>query len=265
MKTTSDVYNQTSVLIKSLGELLQRYETVKSFNDAQEWNQDANTLVNSLEENKSDLLVVCDGLEKKLAESKQERNSKSIFQRVLSSHSDENKITEAIKQTNSIIQRVEGYIEDLSEKVEKTPTNKLQQKEIANELKALKQELTLQKREINKDLRQTRANARTKTASWTGVRSGMLGSIARNQRTSIRIEKERALVPLENQKSFIEEKLIDLERDINWVMHFDGDDQKIKNQRYEEEIIVDAARKCKYCGRTVIGAADVCPGCGASL
>jgi len=196
----------------------------------------------------------------------QERNNKSFINRVLSKRSDEEEVKKSIKQVDVEINSIDVVIDELNEMMDKTPANKSEQKEIADVIKELKKELTLLKREINENLRLTRANARHKTANWAGANPGLLGTVARYQRTSIRMEKERALVPMEHQKTFVEKKLVSLDRDLNWVMHFKGDDQGDKNQLLQEEIILDDVKRCKYCGRRVnINTEDSCLGCGAVI
>ena len=256
MKNWEDLNKRLIVLTESINELLQRHDALLSFRDAREWDHDAQALIGLLVNSKDDYIALRGEQEKLLTQLTQERNNKPFFKRVLSSQSAENQVKESIKALDSTIEEIGDTSDGIYEKMDKTPANKSEQKEIAGELKELKKELVLQKREANEQLRQTRAAARQKNASWTGVRGGVLGSVARYQRASIRMEKEESLVPIEGLRKFIERKLIAVERDINWVMHFKADDQE-KSQDGEQ------VRRCNYCGRRVEATASVCSSCGA--
>jgi len=256
IKTWEDLDKRTPILQKSINELFQKHTALQSFRDAREWDNDSYAIIDLLQNFKNDWNVYRKEQENILEQLYQERKNRSFINKVLSTRSDENEVKKSIKQVDVEIASIDGIIEKLNVMMDKTPANKSEQKEIADVMKEVKKELTLQKREINENLRQTRANARQKTANWTGPNPGMLGSIARYQRTSIRMEKERALVPMENMKTFIETNLISLEKDLNWVMHFKGNEQ--------EGIISEYVRRCKYCGRRV-NTDDLCLGCGAVI
>lgn len=265
MKTWDDLDKHTSVLQNSYNELYQRHNALQSFHDAREWDNDTSALIGLLQNFKNDWNVYRKEQENKLEQLNQERNNKSFFNRVLSTRSDDEEVKKLIKQVDVEINGIDMIVDELNDKMDKTPANKSEQKEIADVIKELKKEITLKKREINESLRQTRTNARQKTANWTGSNPGLLGTVARYQRTSIRMEKERALVPMENLKTYVEKKLISLEKDLNWVMHFKGDDQEDKNQLVQEEIIIEQVQRCKYCGHRVGEADNICKGCGAVI
>ena len=265
MKTWEDLTKHTAIIQASVTELIQRHGELQSFRDAREWDKDSDAIIALLQDFKNDLTIFREGQETLLQQLTQEHNNKSFFKKILSSHSDENDVKKLIEQTDLGINSIEGGIDKLYEMMDKTPANKTEQKEIADELRQLKKELTLQKREANENLRQTRANARQKTANWTGVTGGTLGKVARYQRTSARLEKERALAPVEDLKRIIEGELIALERNLIWVMHFKGDDQEGTPQTPQVEIVFEHVLRCKYCGRRVGDTDDVCTGCGASV
>ncbi len=79
-----------------------------------------------------------------------------------------------------------------------------------------------------------------------------MGDVARYKRATIRREKENSLSPLEAERNSIEAQLMDIERQINWVSKFKGE-----NPQEESEVI-----RCTYCGRRV-APPSVCPGCGS--
>jgi hypothetical protein len=259
MKTWSELSNRTNAVQKSVDNLLQKHKTLKTFRDAQEWDTDALAVIELLQEFLKDISNFRDEQKKKLDELKLERKEGSFFKKVFSSRSDENETVEYINKADAETQSILDGIDLLFAMMDKTPASKSEQKELANELRQLKKEYALQKREVNENLRQVRASARQKTANWTGVSAGLVGSVARHQRTSIRLEKERALAPNEDLKAVIEKNLVALERDLNWVMHFTGEDQEVTIPLALEEV-----RHCGYCGRRVTND-DFCLGCGAAI
>jgi len=265
MKTWDELDKRTPVLQKSYNDLVQRYSTLQAFQDAREWDNDAGALIHILKEFKNEWVLFRQEQADELDRLKQEHDKKSFFSKALSSRSDEREIENLLKQVDAEISGFDPIIDKLSEMMDNTPADKSEQKEMADMIREFKSEFTLLKREVNENLRQTRATARAKTADWTGVRGGVLGSVARYQRTSIRMEKERALVPMENQKAFIEKKLISLDRQLKWIMHFIGDGKEGKGQVAPIETTVGVVQRCNYCGRKVDDNAIVCSGCGAVI
>jgi hypothetical protein len=264
MRTWEDLAKHASVLQKSVDELLKRHSTLQSFYDAQEWDNDTGVVIDLLQKYEKELSGFCEEQQSKLERLKQERSQSPFLKKVFSSRSDNAQANEYIKKTEEAIQGIAIGIELLYAMMDKTPSNKSEQKEIASELKQLKKDLTLQKREVNESMRQIRSDARQKAASWTGVNSGFLGGVARLQRTSIRLEKEKAVVPNENMKAFFEKQLIALEKDLSWVLHFRGDEKKDATQSSQSVEISENVRHCTYCGRRVT-TSDVCLGCGATI
>jgi len=258
MKSWNELAQHASVIQKSVDELLQKHYVLQSFLDAQEWDNDTRVVIELLQNFEKDLTSFKGEQQKILEQLKQERSRNSIFKKVFSTRSGETEANGYIKKADAAIQSIVDGIELLYGMMDQTPASKSEQKEIASELRLLKKELTFQKREVNESLRKTRSNARQKTANLTGLNSGFIGSVARYQRTSIRLEKERALTPNEDLKAFIEKKLVGFERDLNWVMHFTGEDQNDKTQPASEEV-----KHCNYCGRRIV-TSDVCLGCGST-
>ena len=264
MITWEDLINRTSVLQGSLNELLQTHKTLQSSRDAREWDNDSRALIDLMQSFKNDWNVYRKEQETLLEHLNKERDNKPLLSRLLSKRPDEI-VKKSIEMIDAEINGIDVVVDELNEKMDKTPANKSEQEEISDVIKEVKKELTLQKREINENLRQTRASARQKTANWTGSNPGLLGTVARYQRSSIRMEKERALVPAENLKTFVEKKLVSLDRDLNWVKHFKSDAEEDENQLSQEAIILEQVERCKYCGRRIYDGVDVCTGCGATI
>jgi len=247
MKTWDDLTKHSIDLQKKLTELTQRHDTLQSFQDAIGWDNDAEKIIKLLQDFQNNLNYFREENIVALQRTNQERNKGPFLQKLFSSRSSENGNKENIRKSESGIISITNGMETLRKMMDKTPASKSEQKEIADELRQLKKELTLQKCEINENMRQARTTARQKTISYTGVNRGMFGDVARLQRHSARFEKERALVPLEGQKTFIEKKLIAIERDLNWVLHFRGKDDEIEAQSLQTETATDVSQRCSYC------------------
>jgi hypothetical protein len=264
MKTSEELNKHTAALQESVNELMQKHSGLQSFRDARDWDEDAKAVLDLLQQFRNDLSGYREEQAEALDKLQQERSQGSLFKKAFSSRSSENDVKDNIKGTDEAIKSIHDVTDKLSEMMDKTPASKSEQKEIADDLRQLKKDLALQKREINESLRAVRANARQKTAGWTGVHSGLLGSAARYQRATIRLDKERSLVPHENQKAFIENRLIALEKDLNWVLHFRADASGTASQDPQTDIGPEQIQRCSYCGRRVFSH-DVCPGCGAAI
>ncbi|MCJ7706002.1 MAG: hypothetical protein MUO38_00145 [Anaerolineales bacterium] len=120
------------------------------------------------------------------------------------------------------------------------------------EFRLLKKEITTEKRSVSQAMREIRTKARQDITSWTGVRGGFVGSVARLDRMQIRHGKEAALAPHEGTRAALERQIVEVERSINWVSRFQGADPQAE----------EPALRCAYCGRRVSQNA-VCPGCGS--
>ena len=75
------------------------------------------------------------------------RNSKSFFARNFSSKKNEKEHTEAIHGFDVAVNRTETIIDELQNLIDRTPNSKADQKKMLNELKCVKKNLVLEKRE----------------------------------------------------------------------------------------------------------------------
>lgn len=259
MKNWEELIKRNPVLQESLNELSERYNALESFQDAREWDKDSQAFIDILLDLIKDWGDYRKEQESLYEQLIKEREGKPFINKLFSKRPDED-VKKSIDLIDIEIKGLESAIDMLSELMDKTPANKSEQKEIADNIKLLKKELSLKKQEVNESLRQIRANARIKATNWTGVTGGIIGKVAKYQRISARLEKEIALTPIEDVRKYIEKKAIALERDLIWIMHFKGDDQETKQSPQEETISV---MRCNYCGRRVNDLDDVCKGCGA--
>jgi hypothetical protein len=263
MKSWEELIKHSMILQSRVNELTQNHNSLQSFKDAIGWDNGAEAVIRLFQDYQNNLNEYREESIEVLERMKQERNKSPFMQKIFSSRTSEKECNENIRKSDSGIQSIEKGIEILHAMMDKTPGSKTEQKAIVDELRQLKKDLTLQKREINENMRQTRVTARQKTIQYTGINSGILGGVARYQRVSARLEKERALIPGEDQKKFIEKKLIAIERDLNWVLNFKTEVSDEKAQFPQTNMVINEVKqKCSYCGRT-LNAEDYCPSCGA--
>ena len=97
------------------------------------------------------------------------------------------------------------------------------------QLKVVKKELALRKREANEAMRQMRTQARQRTALVHGTlptlddigMSALCGlSTHRWRKIGIRLEKEAAVAPHETIRAQLERQILVVERAIQWVEKF---------------------------------------------
>jgi hypothetical protein len=257
MPPYDEIADKTPLLVGRYNELTSVFDLLSTFSEADQWDADASALIRLVTEEISDYLSFRESEIHLLENILAARNSKSFAAKIFASKSEENSHKENIKKIDKAVNQLESLMENLNSLIDRTPNSKAEQKEMIDELKALKKELTLEKKEINEAIRQTNVEARKSMASVTGLRGGFVGDIARYKRISTRLEKEAALKPNEDAKAIINRKLLQIDKNINWVSKFKGDELPTINS------ITNSILRCAYCGRAVIEG-EICLGCGST-
>jgi hypothetical protein len=250
--TLDHLGKQAASLQQTADELSSRFEKLTTFEEAARWDADAFAVVRLFEQYRDAVAGFRSSEQQALQEANAARGTLPFFKRLFASRRTEKSREANIKQADKGTASVETAISQLFELADRTPACKAEQKEMLSELRLLKKELTTEKRSVNEAMRIIRTQARQNMATWTGVQRGFTGSVARLERMQIRHQKEGALSPHEDAKAAIERQLIEMERRINWVSRFKGEDPR------EEQGVV----RCAYCGRRVT-AGSPCPGCGS--
>jgi hypothetical protein len=113
--------------------------------------------------------------------------------------------------------------DQLEAAIDKTPNSPEEQREMIADLKVVKKELQLLKREANEAMRQIRSDARAKSAKIGTTGFGALLSTPTSRRWSrvaVRLEKESNVAPHEQNRAVIERRLLVVERAIHWIERF---------------------------------------------
>ncbi len=252
MQSIDEIATRSNLLYSRYKELLSSFDNLESFSDAIQWDSDANSLIELFKVSIYDFLEFQKTLQHELEKTISVRKSKSFFGRNFSSTKSEKEHRKSIIKMDEVVNSTESVIEKLQELIDRTPNSKADQKEMLNELKTLKKDLSLEKREINETIRQVNVEARKSISRVTGMRGGTLGSVARFHRVNVRYQKEAALRPNEDAKAGINRQLLQIEKDILWVSRFKG----------EEILITNNAVRCAYCGRRVFDG-NPCQSCGS--
>lgn len=251
MITYDELEKNIKQLIDRYKELVKSYDNLHTFSDSQNWISDVSALIRLFRNSIDDITKFKNNEIQLLENAIKARKEKSFFSKIIASKSDEKKHEEIILEMETIESGTESVIDLLNTLVEKTPISKEQQKEMLDSLKILKKELSLEKKTVNESIRLINAKARKNIASLTGLRRGTVGEIARIQRRQARLQKEIQLVPEEEKKRIINEKTLEIEKEILWVAHFKDDISPSKS-----------VLRCAYCGRKVIEG-EPCKSCGS--
>lgn len=109
--------------------------------------------------------------------------------------------------------------DQLQQYVDLTPASKTERKEILAELRREKNELQLNKRELNASMKEIRIEARQMSTVTHYTLTGLMGMTAL-QRQQIRYQRELDLAPLENKKYWLNAQINQLEKKIFWAQKF---------------------------------------------
>jgi hypothetical protein len=252
MQIIDEIATRSNLLVSRYKELLSSFDNLETFSDTIQWDSDASSLIELFKDSVSDFLEYQKTMQQELEIIKAERESKSFFARNFSSKKVEKEHTDSILDMADVVKKTEIVIEKLQDLIDRTPNSKADQKEMLNELKTIKKNLTLEKREINESIRQVNVEARKSISKVTGISGGIFGTVARAHRVNVRYQKEAALRPNEDAKAGINRQLLQVEKDILWVSRFKG----------EETPVVNDVVRCAFCGRRVLDG-NPCQSCGS--
>ena len=243
------ISKQASSLSNTANELIARYNVLDKFKDAMAWRNDTQAVITLFEQYKENLDQFISRQSQKLSELKFARASQPIFKKMFVSK-DEKKIEAEIDNSKKGVMSVDSAIESLRDLIDRIPLNKEEQAGMLKALREAKKDLTLEKRSVNAEMRGIRTEARQENANIVGQR----GPGSRYYRAAIVREREKILSPHEDTKAAIEQELIVIEKRINRISRFTGDDPQPQ--------FIDVVFRCSYCGRRV-ETNSVCSGCGS--
>ena len=248
-----DEMNRRAATIQAnIGELETRFDTLRIFQDAAAWDSDAEAVIRALEDFRGYIAEKRSFFQEALQEAQDTRKKLPVLKRTFSKDTEGDKLRKDLKMLDAGSASIDPAIEIIRSKADLTPTSKAEKREIAQYLKAEKGDLQLKKREVSADIRDAHSTHRQRATMSLGIRSGsVVGTMARLNRVSARLEREQALAPLEDQRRVLETQVNGIDRHLIWLSGFTGADPEPVRAEY-----------CTYCGRRAVRG-DPCSGCGS--
>lgn len=137
---------------------------------------------------------------------------RGFFERLFSSPPMRAEIQAARQRLRGAASTLGSLVEQLEALVDQTPNTPEEKKAMLAELKMLKKELVQEKKQLNLAMREVRASARRANAHAVGAISS-----ARYRRMQIRLDKEAALKPHEDEATAVERRILSVDRLILWI------------------------------------------------
>lgn len=243
--------HRAATIQANIDDLNARFERLRTYQEAAEWDRDAEAVVRALEGFRGYITEKKAGFLQALETQQAERKNLPTLKR-LGKDTEGGRLRKDIAGLEEGLASIDPAIEVVRTKADLTPTSPREQKALVAFLKTEKKELAIQKREITSNIRDAQSSHRRRVASVTGIRgSGVIGSVARLERVSARMERERSLAPLEDQRRILERQINDIDRRLAWFSAFSGSEPEVPEILY-----------CGYCGRRATKGVP-CSGCGS--
>jgi uncharacterized protein YqgV (UPF0045/DUF77 family) len=116
---------------------------------------------------------------------------------------------------------METMTEELLEAIDFTPNSSVEQKSLLKELRQIKKELQLRKREVTASAKKIKEEARLKSIHAGKVLGIFYDSkLASIERRSIRYKKEAMVAPHEDIKASLDRQILKTDKNILWVERF---------------------------------------------
>ncbi|MBX3231451.1 MAG: hypothetical protein KIT84_10935 [Labilithrix sp.] len=195
--------------------LIAHVQNVNSFAAVAAWDRDANAFASHVKS----FLSAVPAIEHQIAvveqHAKHVHAHRGFFEKTFSSPPMTAEIQEMRRRLRSAVGVLTGIVEQLESLIDQTPDTPEEKKALLADLKALKKELAQQKKELSVAMREVRSNARRAGANVGGFFSTPRSR--RYERMQIRLNKEAALKPHEDEKAALDRRILSVERLILWV------------------------------------------------
>jgi chromosome segregation ATPase len=198
------------------------FESLRTFGDVATWDRQAQEEIDRMRRTLETLSTTEAQVANVEATAKQAHGEKSFLRRTFTAAPEITAAAKWRKQVEAHRTQLNELMEELEAAIDKTPNSREEQQEMARELKLVKKELSIQKREANEAMRQIRSDARQRSAK-VGSGLGMLLSNSKSRRFSrmgIRLEKEARVAPHESLRTQIERQILVVDKAIHWIERF---------------------------------------------
>lgn len=198
---------------------LERLTALTTFEEAQAWDHSAKEMVRGAQKHLRTLQTADTHLAELYRTALAEHQNKSFLARLFTSPTEANRVRFARTSLNQHRSAIEAVIDELNGAIDKTPDSREEKKAMIADLRMLRKELVLRKREASTAMRDVReaataANARVGTG-WDALLS--TPSSRRFDRMGIRLRKEAALTPHRSARNQIEQELAVIDRHLLWL------------------------------------------------
>jgi uncharacterized protein with PIN domain len=202
-------YNTTNARL-----LATEIKNLRNFDEITEWDKKAMAEVKAL----YSILKVIEGKQQKaiqvISQEQQEHEAKSFLTKLFDRRKEQkrwiaehSRLVREKGQIESVIGQFESAIDFMPDSLDKL-------KELLEECKQQKEELLTEKKAVNAQMASIREDAKQQTANTN------YGKYGKGDRHRIRLNKDAALRPQDNQKTAIERQITDLDKIIVWLEKF---------------------------------------------
>ena len=196
------------------GVLANTLKNLHSFNEVAEWNQKATAEVETLHS----ILTALEGKQKivvqGLSQDRQERAAKPFLQQLFAGRKEQKRWLAEQSRLAREKSQIENLIDQFESAIDFSPRSPVELIKLLKECKQQKEELIIEKKAVNEQMSSIRMDARQQTANTN------YGKYGKGDRRRIRLNKEAALRPQDNQKKDIERQVTELDQTIVWLERF---------------------------------------------
>jgi hypothetical protein len=199
-------HQQALDIASSMQMVLHEVKNIETFADIDRWDSKAEKYVQGIELLSSEISNILSDCESKLALGVQTSSEKSNLLALCS-------------KLATTIERLDKTREALELAIDFTPNTPQEAKELIKDLKLMKKELALEKKEVALEMKAVSVEARQRNAKigTSYYQSSTTRRMDRSSRIRLRLQKEAALFPHENQKMLIDRQILDIDKNILWI------------------------------------------------
>jgi len=150
-----------------------------------------------------------------LSQEQQEHKAKPVFAKLIDLRKEQKRWLAEQARLDREKAHMEALIEQFESAMAFIPENPDDLQALIKECKQQKEELLTEKKAVNEQMSSIRGEARQQTANTN------YGNYGKGDRRRIRLNKESALRPQENQKTAIERQVRELDQTIDWLEKFE--------------------------------------------
>ena len=202
-------YNTTNASL-----LATAIKNLRSFDEIAEWDKKAMAEVEALHS----ILKAIEGKQQKaiqvISQEQQEHEAKSFLTKLFDRRKEQKRwLAEQSRLAREKVQ-IENVIGQFESAIDFMPDSLDKLKELLEECKQQKEELLTEKKAVNAQMASIREDAKQQTANTN------YGKYGKGDRRRIRLNKDVALRPQDDQKTAIERQITELDQTIVWLERF---------------------------------------------